>query len=99
VLLAQSAAKAALQDISRNLAAELGKRGIGVIDVAPGVIRTDIAEEWLADPSYEQDVNAATALGRVGEPEDVADAIVALLSTQARWITGESIGVTGGYRP
>jgi NAD(P)-dependent dehydrogenase (short-subunit alcohol dehydrogenase family) len=98
VLLAQSAAKAALQDAVRNLAADLGPRGISVVDVAPGMVRTDLAAGLLATPGEEEKVNASTALGRVGEPEDIAGAIVALLGTDTRWITGASIDVTGGYR-
>ena len=97
-VLVQSAAKAALQDASRNLAAELGPRGIGVVDVAPGVVRTDLSAPFLATTGFEEDTVAATALRRIGEPEDVADAIVALLSPQARWITGQVIEAGGGYR-
>ncbi|HYI35662.1 MAG TPA: SDR family oxidoreductase [Thermoleophilaceae bacterium] len=97
-VLMQSAAKAALQDASRNLAAELGPRGIGVVDVAPGVVRTDLSTPYLATPGYAEDTATATALRRIGEPEDVADAIVALLSPQARWITGQVIEAGGGYR-
>ena len=97
-VLMQSAAKAALQDASRNLAAELGPRGIGVVDVAPGVVRTDLSAPYLATAGYTEDTAAATALRRIGEPEDVADAIVALLSPQARWITGQTIEAGGGYR-
>ena len=97
-VLMQSAAKAALQDASRNLAAELRPRGIGVVDVAPGVVRTDLSAPYLATAGYTEDTAAATALRRIGEPEDVADAILALLSPQARWITGQSIEAGGGYR-
>jgi 3-oxoacyl-[acyl-carrier protein] reductase len=97
-VLMQSAAKAALQDASRNLAAALGPRGIGVVDVAPGVVRTDLSAPYFATAGYAQDTAAATALRRIGEPEDVADAIVALLSPQARWITGQVIEAGGGYR-
>ena len=97
-VLMQSAAKAALQDASRNLAAELGPRGIGVVDVAPGVVRTDLSAPYLATAGYTEDTAAATALRRIGEPEDVADAIVVLLSPQARWITGQMIEAGGGYR-
>lgn len=97
-VLMQSAAKAALQDASRNLAAELGPRGIGVVDVAPGVVRTDLSAPYLATAGYEADTAAATVLRRIGEPEDVADAIVALLSAEARWITGQVIEAGGGYR-
>lgn len=97
-LLAQSAAKAALQNLSRNLAATLGPLGIGVVDVAPGVVQTDLAAPWLADSEYSQHVAADTALGRPSEPDDVADAIIALFSPETRWITGETIAVSGGYR-
>lgn len=98
VLLAQAAAKVALQSVSRSLAATLGSRGITVVDVAPGVVRTDLAAPWLAEPDYVAEVSAATALGRASEPEDVAEAIVALLDSATHWITGESIEVSGGYR-
>jgi len=98
VMLAQAAAKLALQGVSRTLAATLGPRGIRVLDVAPGVVRTDLAAPWLSDAAYAAEVAAATALGRASEPEDVADAIVALLSPEAAWITGQSIEVSGGYR-
>jgi NAD(P)-dependent dehydrogenase (short-subunit alcohol dehydrogenase family) len=97
-VLMQSAAKAALQDASRNLAAELGPRGIGVVDVAPGVVRTDLSAPFLATDGFEADAAAATALRRIGEPGDVADAIVALLAPEARWITGQVIEAGGGYR-
>ncbi len=97
-VLMQSAAKAALQDASRNLAAELGPRGIGVVDVAPGVVRTDLSAPYLRTAGSAEDTAAATALRRLGEPEDVADAIVALIGAEARWITGQVIEAGGGYR-
>ena len=53
-VLMQSAAKAALQDASRNLAAELGPRGIGVVDVAPGVVRTDLSAPYLRPPATQK---------------------------------------------
>jgi 3-oxoacyl-[acyl-carrier protein] reductase len=96
-LLAQSAAKAALQNLGRNLAATLGPQGITVTDVAPGVVRTDLAQQWLADDAYVAQTRHDTALDRVGEPEDIADAVLMLLGPEARWITGETIRVTGGY--
>jgi len=95
-VLIQSAAKVALQDVSRGLAAALGPRGIGVVDVAPGVTRTDLTTGMLATPGVEEQVAAATALGRIGEPEDLADAIVALLSPSMRWVTGQTVEVSGG---
>ena len=61
-------------------------------------MRTDLSAPYLATEGYAEDTTAATALRRIGEPEDVADAIVALLSPQARWITGQVIEAGGGYR-
>ena len=97
-LLVQSAAKAALQDVARNLAVALGPRGITVVDVAPGTTRTDLAAGLLAQPGAEEALAAETALGRVAEPEDVAEAIVALLAPETAIITAQSIDLSGGYR-
>jgi NAD(P)-dependent dehydrogenase (short-subunit alcohol dehydrogenase family) len=97
-MLAQSAAKAALKDASRNLAATLGPRGITVVDVSPGTTRTDLAADYLAIPGEEEALAETIALGRVAEPEDVGDAVVALLGPDTRWNTGVSIDLSGGYR-
>jgi NAD(P)-dependent dehydrogenase (short-subunit alcohol dehydrogenase family) len=61
-------------------------------------VRTDLSAPYLAMAGYAEDTAAATALRRIGEPEDVADAILALLGTEARWITGQVIEAGGGYR-
>jgi len=92
---AYSASKAALNTWTRGMARELGPRGIRVNAVAPGAI------ERVERPRPEDLVkNFAdmTALGRVGTPDDIAPVVRFLLSDAARWITGEVITVSGGYR-
>lgn len=87
------ASKAALESYSRAAASELGRAGITVNVVAPGPIQTG----WIT-PEMELQVAAASPLGRVGQPDDVADVIVFLASNQARWLTGQTLYVGGGHR-
>jgi 3-oxoacyl-[acyl-carrier protein] reductase len=87
------ASKAAMESYSRAAADELGRYGITVNVVAPGPIQTG----WIA-PEREVEVAAASPLGRVGQPDDVADVIVFLASEQARWLTGQTLFVGGGHR-
>lgn len=93
-----AAAKSALEALTRALAVELGPRRIAVNTVAPGGILTDFGGGYLHDPALQKAVVEATPLGRVGLPEDVADVIAALLSPETRWLTGQRIEATGGYR-
>ena len=93
-----AAAKSALETLTRVLAVELGPRRIAVNAVAPGGILTDFAGGYLRDPQFQKAVVGDTPLGRVGEPEDVADVIASLLSRDTRWVTGQRAEVTGGYR-
>jgi 3-oxoacyl-[acyl-carrier protein] reductase len=88
-----AASKHAIESYSRSAASELGRYGITVNIVAPGPIQTGYIE-----PEAEKQIAANTPLGRVGMPEDVADAIVLLASEQARWLTGQLLYVGGGYR-
>jgi NAD(P)-dependent dehydrogenase (short-subunit alcohol dehydrogenase family) len=87
--------KGGIEVMTRFLARELGARGIAVNTVAPGGVATDFAGGVLRDPELQAHVAAQTALGRMGEPEDIAQAVVALLET--RWISGQRIEVSGGY--
>lgn len=89
-----SASKAAVDSLTFGCAIELGARGIRVNAVAPAITRTDMTAGILA----EQLKNEAhlTPLGRLAEPEDIADAVAFLCSDDARWITGRSILVDGG---
>jgi len=71
----------------------LGQYGITVNILAPGPIQTG-----YIPPGAELEIAAGTPLGRVGRPEDIADAIVFLASEQARWLTGQLLYVGGGWR-
>ena len=88
-----AASKHAIESYSRSAAAEMGRYGITVNVVAPGPIQTG-----YLSPQDLEDIASTTPLGRVGEPEDVADVVVFLASEQARWITGQLIYVGGGWR-
>lgn len=90
--------KAGLIVASRFLAKELGPRGIRVNTVAPGPTRTRIGDDAFAKyPELADGIAARTALGRLGEPEDIGRVIAFLVSDDSAWITGEDIQVAGGY--
>jgi 3-oxoacyl-[acyl-carrier protein] reductase len=91
---AYAASKAAVAGLARSAAKELGPQGIRVNAVEPGFIATDMLDT-LDDEGRAKRV-ADTALGRLGEPGEVADVITFLLSEQARFVTGQIVGVDGG---
>ncbi|WP_103355068.1 SDR family NAD(P)-dependent oxidoreductase [Amycolatopsis sp. CA-128772] len=89
-----AASKAAVANIARSAAKELGRSGIRVNAVAPGVIETDLTAGLSEDAKAE---NAGkTPLGRLGRPEEVANAIRFLVSDDASFITGQVLGIDGG---
>lgn len=89
--------KGAIDVMTLTLAQHLGARGITVNAVAPGVIDTDINAGWLRNnPEAMESVAQSTALGRVGQPDDVAGVVSFLASEDSGWITGQVIDVTGG---
>jgi NAD(P)-dependent dehydrogenase (short-subunit alcohol dehydrogenase family) len=89
--------KGAVEILSRYLAKELGPRGIAVNTVAPGAIATDFSGGPVRDnPEVHKRVADTTALGRVGEPNDIGPMIASLLSEDNRWINGQRIEVSGG---
>lgn len=95
---AYAAMKGALIVATRFLARELSPRGIRVNSVAPGPTRTRLGgDAFELYPEVIPPLVAKTALGRLGEPDDIAPVIAFLLSADARWITGQDIQVSGGY--
>jgi NAD(P)-dependent dehydrogenase (short-subunit alcohol dehydrogenase family) len=88
-----NATKAALIHITKQLALELSPR-IRVNAICPGVVRTKLAEALWKD--HEDPLASSTALGRIGEPADVAAAVAFLVSDEASWITGETLVIDGG---
>ena len=90
--------KAAVSHMTRCLAVEWGPHGIAVNAVAPTFIRTPGTEADLADPVFRADVEERIAgLHRIGEPMDVAGAVVFLASPAASLITGHTLMVDGGW--
>jgi NAD(P)-dependent dehydrogenase (short-subunit alcohol dehydrogenase family) len=93
---ASAAAKAGLEALVKALAVELGPDGVTVNAVIPGFIRKDAGAHRAIDPSVLASQTARIPLGRIGSPDDVAQAIGFLASLQAGYITGQTIHVDGG---
>ena len=87
------ASKYALESYSRSAAAELGPYGITVNIVSPGPVQSG-----YISPEAEQDLIKEIPLNRIGQPEDIANAVVFFASEQAAWITGQLLFVHGGHR-
>jgi len=94
-----SATKSALDSVTRVLANELGPRQIRVNAIAPGGVDTEgVQSAGVKGSDMEKAMVAQTPLGRFGEPEDIARVAVFLASDQSRWLTGERITASGGFR-
>ena len=85
--------KAAVEQFTKALAKEIGGRGITVNAVSPGFTDTDLLNE---NPQFREMGAHLSPLGRLGQPEDVADVVAFLASEEARWITGQNVQAGGG---
>ncbi|HVV43906.1 MAG TPA: SDR family oxidoreductase [Bryobacteraceae bacterium] len=90
------ATKAALDSLTKNWALELAPRRILVNAIAPGYITTDMTQEFFTDPKNLESAVRRQPMGKIGTPEEVADVVAFLCSDGARFISGQSINVSGG---
>jgi NAD(P)-dependent dehydrogenase (short-subunit alcohol dehydrogenase family) len=95
-IMAYNLTKGALNTFTLHLAQLLGPRGITVNAVMPGIVDTDINASWLHTPEGRQNAEDMSALGRVGEPSDIADIVAFVASPDGRWVTGQMLDATGG---
>ncbi|MCB1632237.1 MAG: SDR family oxidoreductase, partial [Pseudomonadales bacterium] len=89
-----SAAKAGMEGFTRSLAREIGSRGITVNAIAPGFIDTDMTKEL--PEAHKQAMLTQIPVGRLGQPEEIADAVSFLAREESGYITGATIPVNGG---
>jgi NAD(P)-dependent dehydrogenase (short-subunit alcohol dehydrogenase family) len=92
---AYSVSKAAVDELTHVAAQELGRFGIRVNGIRPGWIQTDSVTQ-SARPDNVEHARSETALGRLGEPDDIARAVLYLASGRSEWVTGQLLGVCGG---
>ena len=92
------ASKAALANLTRELAVEWAPYGILVNSIAPGWLSTEMTELGLEQPEQRQRMELFTPLGRIGRPEELRGAIIFLASPAASYVTGSMLAVDGGYQ-
>ena len=95
-ILAYCMTKAAINNFTEGLAAQLGKRGITVNTLAPGLTVTDLNADMRAAPGVTQTFSSIMALGRLGTVEDIASAAAFLASPDSGWVTGQYVEASGG---
>ena len=93
--LAYSASKAALASVTRTLAVEWAAAGIAVVNFAPGYVETELNADYLADPDNRARIERRIPVGRVGTAAEIGRLIVAVLTADCRFLTGETITIDG----
>ena len=94
-----SATKAAVDAVTKSLAKEFGPRKIRLNTINPGMVETEgLHSAGMVESDFRKQIEAQTPLGRIGQPDDIAPAVVFLASPDAGWITGQSLYLTGGLR-
>ncbi len=93
-----SATKAAVDSITRTLSAELGPKRIRVNAVSPGMVETEGNYTAKEGSDFRKGVEEKTPLGRIGQVDDIAPAVVYFASDDSKWVTGETLYIAGGYR-
>lgn len=91
--------KSAVDAITRTLSKELGPRKIRVNSISPGMVETEgLHAAGIPESDFRKQVEAQTPLGRIGQPDDIAPAAVFFASADSKWITGETLLISGGLR-
>ena len=94
-----SGTKAAVEAVTKTLAKELGPKKIRINNVNPGMVETEgVHAAGLSAGDFRKQIESQTPLGRIGQPVDIAPAVVFLVSPDSGWITGESLFIAGGLR-
>lgn len=93
---AYCASKAAVEMLTKVGALELGRHGVRVVAIGPGLVETPLTEFSRAIPAIAEDYLANVPMGRLGQPEDIAAAAVFLASDDASWVSGDTLFVDGG---
>lgn len=91
-----AATKAAVEQLTRVFAKEVGERGITVNSISPGPTDTELFTQGKSEETIQR-LASMSALGRIGKPEDIARTVLLLVSDDAAWITGQNLGANGGF--
>ena len=94
---AYQASKHALQGLTKAAALEYAQRGIRVNSICPGPVRTPMVERWFAMPGVQEKILGSIPMGRIAEPDEIAQAVIYLASDDARFVTGSSLVLDGGF--
>ena len=93
---AYGATKGAVEQITKVLAKELGHKKIAVNSISPGPVDTELFRQGKSEQQI-QNLADMAAFGRIGTPDDIADAVTLLVSDAAGWISGQNLCVNGGF--